>query len=169
MSSTEAIGRPYHPSGHPPHVRSTDAEREIVAAMIRAAVVDGRLRLDEIDERLDAVYSAKTHGELAEVIADIVPVPSPPPLAAPWPSYAAEATSRVSDRTILPAFLLCFFFGIFGAHRFYAGRTGSAVAMLVLFFVTLGIVPTFWMLIDLIILATSSFKDGQGNVMRRWI
>jgi len=150
-------------------VRSTDAEREIVAAMIRAAVVDGRLRLDEIDERLDAVYSAKTHGELAEVIADIVPVPSPPPLAAPWPSHAAEATSRVSDRTILPAFLLCFFFGIFGAHRFYAGRTGSAVAMLVLFFVTLGIVPTFWMLIDLIILATSSFKDGQGYVMRRWI
>lgn len=150
-------------------MRSTDAEREIVAAMIRAAVVDGRLRLDEIDERLDAVYSAKTHGELAEVIADIVPVPSPPPLAAPWPSYAAEAASRVSDRTILPAFLLCFFFGIFGAHRFYAGRAGSAVAMLVLFFVTLGIVPTFWMLIDLIILATSSFKDGQGNVMRRWI
>jgi TM2 domain-containing membrane protein YozV len=147
-------------------VRSTDAEREIVAAMIRAAVVDGRLRLDEIDERLDAVYAAKTHGELAEVIADIVPVPSP---AARWPSYAAEATSRVSDRTILPAFLLCFFFGIFGAHRFYAGRTGSAVAMLVLFFVTLGIVPTFWMLVDLIILATSSFKDGQGNVMRRWI
>ena len=150
-------------------MRSTDAEREIVAAMIRAAVVDGRLRLDEIDERLDAVYAAKTHGELAEVIADIVPVPSPPPLAARWPSYAAEATSRVSDRTILPAFLLCFFFGIFGAHRFYAGRTGSAVAMLVLFFVTLGIVPTFWMLVDLIILATSSFKDGQGNVMRRWI
>jgi len=150
-------------------VRSTDAEREIVAAMIRAAVVDGRLRLDEIDERLDAVYAAKTHGELAEVIADIVPVPSPPPPTARWPSYAAEATSRVSDRTILPAFLLCFFFGIFGAHRFYAGRTGSAVAMLVLFFVTLGIVPTFWMLVDLIILATSSFKDGQGNVMRRWI
>ena len=41
--------------------------------------------------------------------------------------------------------------------------------MLVLFFVTLGVVPTFWMLIDLIILATSSFKDGQGNIMRKWI
>jgi TM2 domain-containing membrane protein YozV len=78
-------------------------------------------------------------------------------------------TSRVSDRAILPAFLLCLFFGIFGAHRFYAGRIGSAVAMLVLFFVTLGVVPAFWMLVDLIILATSSFRDGQGNIMRRWI
>jgi TM2 domain-containing membrane protein YozV len=161
------MGRPYHPYGHPSHMRSTDAERETVAAMIRAAVVDGRLRLDEIDERLDVVYTARTHGELAEVIADIVPPPAPP--AARWPSYATEATSRVSDRTILPAFLLCFFFGIFGAHRFYAGRTGSAVAMLVLFFLTLGVVPAFWMLVDLIILVTSSFKDGQGNVMRRWI
>jgi TM2 domain-containing membrane protein YozV len=147
-------------------VRSTDAEREIVAAMIRAAVVDGRLRLDEIDERMDAVYAARTHGDLAEVVADIVPPPSPAPR---WPSYPAEATSRVSDRTILPAFLLCLFFGIFGAHRFYAGRIGSAVAMLVLFFVTLGVVPAFWMLVDLIILVTSSFRDGQGKIMRRWI
>lgn len=163
------MGQPYHPYVHPPHVRSTDAERETVAAMVQTAAVDGRLRLDELDERLDAVYTAKTHGELAGVIADIVPVPLPGPPGARRPTYPAESTSRVSDRTILPAFLLCFFFGIFGAHRFYAGRTGSAVAMLVLFFVTLGVVPTFWMLIDLIILATSSFKDGQGNIMRKWI
>jgi TM2 domain-containing membrane protein YozV len=61
------------------------------------------------------------------------------------------------------------FFGIFGAHRFYAGRIGSAVAMLVLFFVTLGVVPAIWMLVDLIILVTSSFRDGQGKIMRRWI
>ena len=146
-------------------MRSSDAERESVAAMVRTAVVDGRLGLDEIDERLDAVFAARTHGELAAVIADIVP--APPPIRR-MPAYAAEPTSRVSDRTILPAFLLCFFFGIFGAHRFYAGRTGSAVAMLVLFFLTLGVVPAFWMLIDLIILGTSSFRDGQGNVMRRW-
>jgi TM2 domain-containing membrane protein YozV len=169
VSTTQASEVPYHPYGHPPHLRCADAERESVAAMVRTAAVDGRLRLDEIDERMDAVFTARTHGELAAVIADIVPAPAPTPPAARTPVYASGPTSRVSDRTILPAFLLCFFFGIFGAHRFYAGRTGSAVAMLVLFFLTLGVVPAFWMLIDLIILGTSSFRDGQGNLMRRWI
>ncbi|HJU96623.1 MAG TPA: DUF1707 domain-containing protein [Jiangellaceae bacterium] len=166
MSTAQAKEVPYHPYGRPPHLRSSDAERESVATMVRTAFVDGRLGLDEIDERLDAVFAARTHGELAAVVADIVPAPPP----VPRPSvYAVEHTSRVSDRTILPAFLLCFFFGIFGAHRFYAGRTGSAVAMLVLFFLTLGVVPAFWMLVDLIILGTSSFRDGRGHVMRRWI
>ena len=32
--------------------------------------------------------------------------------------------SAGSEKRILPALLLCFFLGIFGAHRFYAGKTG---------------------------------------------
>ena len=35
-----------------------------------------------------------------------------------------------SDKKILPAFLLCFFLGIFGAHRFYVGKIGTAIAQI---------------------------------------
>jgi TM2 domain-containing membrane protein YozV len=38
-------------------------------------------------------------------------------------------------KSIVVAYLLLIFFGGFGAHRFYLGRTGSAVAMLLLFIV----------------------------------
>jgi len=34
----------------------------------------------------------------------------------------------MTDKKILPAFLLCGFLGMFGAHRFYVGKTGTAIA-----------------------------------------
>ena len=43
-----------------------------------------------------------------------------------------ELNVVVSQKERLVAFLLCFFLGVFGAHRFYAGRTLSAVSILVL-------------------------------------
>ena len=68
-----------------------------------------------------------------------------------------------SDKRILPAFLLCFFLGIFGAHRFYVGKIGSGVAQLL----TVGGLGV-WALIDLIILATGSFTDSNGNKINLW-
>ncbi|HKF23414.1 MAG TPA: TM2 domain-containing protein [Candidatus Angelobacter sp.] len=71
--------------------------------------------------------------------------------------------ASASDRRILPAFLLCFFFGIFGAHRFYAGKAGTAVAQLL----TIGGLGV-WALVDLILLACGAFTDGSGNRMTAW-
>ena len=54
-------------------------------------------------------------------------------------------------RSIVVYFLLLWFFGLFGAHRFYAGETGSAVLMLVLTCSVFGILITsIWWLVDLI-------------------
>ena len=36
----------------------------------------------------------------------------------------------MSDKRILPAFLLAFFFGALGVHRFYVGKVGSGLIML---------------------------------------
>lgn len=41
--------------------------------------------------------------------------------------------SQQSSKSAAAAYLLWFFLGCFGAHRFYMGRTGSAVGMLSLF------------------------------------
>ena len=74
-----------------------------------------------------------------------------------------------SSRKILPAFLLAWFVGVFGIHRFYAGRVGSGIAMLVLTITIFGIfITAIWSLVDLIILACGSFRDGDGVVMKEW-
>lgn len=54
-----------------PDVRASDADRERVAAVVREAAAEGRIGLDELDERLSAVFAARTYGELAEVTADL--------------------------------------------------------------------------------------------------
>jgi TM2 domain-containing membrane protein YozV len=64
----------------------------------------------------------------------------------------------------LAAFLLCFLLGVFGAHRFYLGRVGSGVLMLVTFG-GLGI----WYLVDLILLIVGQLRDQNGQFVRPYI
>ena len=71
---------------------------------------------------------------------------------------------QVSDRKILPAVLLCGLLGVFGAHRFYVGRTGTAIAQLL----TLGGLG-IWMLVDLIMLLTENFRDDRGRTLVDWM
>ena len=65
------------PNGQPfrataPHVlRVGDAERDAAAADLGEHYVAGRLTLDELHERLGAVFSAKTYGQLARIMADL--------------------------------------------------------------------------------------------------
>lgn len=165
----------YDPREHEPQLRVSDEEREAVAATVRSALDAGRLRMDELDDRLSAVYNAKTHADLAAVLADLVPRrPQPPPPSAPSTvaiNVGGGAPSMVgqSDRTILPAFLLCFFVGVFGVHRFYAGKVGSGIAMLVLTITLVGIIVSgVWAFVDLIVLAVGAFRDGYGRPMREW-
>lgn len=51
------------------------------------------------------------------------------------------------------AYLLCLFFGGFGAHRLYLGRKGSGIAMLILGITIVGLLVTgLWAFIDLFII-----------------
>jgi len=59
------------------------------------------------------------------------------------------------------ALLLAIFFGVVGAHRFYVGKTGSAVAQIF----TLGGCG-IWTLIDIINIATGKFTDVNGNKLQ---
>lgn len=168
MTAPEPAGRPYYPRDFPPHLRATDAHRDAVAEVVRAAVGDGRLSVAEMDARIDQVYESKTHGELAGLVEDLVIFQPQLPLA---PRVPAGSGPPVSDRKILIGFVLCFFFGSLGVHRFYAGRNGSAVAMLLITVLTLGmgvIITGIWSLIDLIILAVGGFRDGRSRLMREW-
>ncbi len=75
------------------------------------------------------------------------------------------------NKVWLAALLFCIFLGVFGAHRFYVGKTQTAVAMLLITLLTgwifgLGFYITgIWAVIDLIMIATAQFTDGNGKIL----
>jgi TM2 domain-containing membrane protein YozV len=68
-----------------------------------------------------------------------------------------------TEKRILPTGLLCFFLGVFGAHRFYVGKIGTGLLQLVTFG-GLGI----WWLVDMIMLVSGEFRDKAGNRLTEW-
>ncbi|SHM95762.1 DUF1707 domain-containing protein [Cryptosporangium aurantiacum] len=58
-----------HPG--PGRIRSSSAERERIASILRAAAEAGLLTLDEADERMAACYQSQFRDELAPLVADL--------------------------------------------------------------------------------------------------
>ena len=67
-----------------------------------------------------------------------------------------------SDSQWVVTLLLAFLLGVIGAHRFYVGKTGTGILML-LTFGGLGI----WLLIDLILIVTGQFTNKDGEKIAR--
>src|SRR5580658_1493151 len=59
------------------NVRVGDADREAIAAQLREHYADGRLTLDELNERLDQTFAAKTKADLDVVMRDLPHVARP--------------------------------------------------------------------------------------------
>lgn len=75
---------------------------------------------------------------------------------------ASPLDSKVpSDGRWLIALLLCFFLGCLGIHRFYVGKTGSGIAMLL----TCGGCG-IWSLVDFIMILVNSFTDKDGRPLK---
>jgi len=58
--------------GDLPELRASDADRERAAETLRRAAGDGRLTMDELDERLNAAYDSRTRAELERLVADVL-------------------------------------------------------------------------------------------------
>lgn len=69
----------------------------------------------------------------------------------------AEIQAPKSDKNFLATLLFCILLGTFGVHRFYVGKIGTGILML-LTFGGFGI----WWLIDVIMVACGAFRDKQG-------
>jgi hypothetical protein len=88
------------PTGEPPEpfpapdVRASDADRDRVIDVLRAATADGRLTADEFNERMEAALSSRTFRELAPLTADLATTPAS---RAPE-SAQAEDVIRIDQR-----------------------------------------------------------------------
>ena len=68
-----AIERPGdgHAGHDPTQLRVSDEDRHKVAEILREAAGEGRIDLDELDERLEAAYAAKTYADLVPITVDL--------------------------------------------------------------------------------------------------
>jgi hypothetical protein len=73
-------------------MRASDADREIVRAMLADAFADGRLTREEYDDRLNTLYGGRTLGDLSSLVTDLVP-PDGPSMA-PAPLLVADLRTR---------------------------------------------------------------------------
>ena len=67
----------------------------------------------------------------------------------------------ISQKSFVTTLILCVLLGGLGVHRFYVGKTGTGILMLL----TLGGLG-IWTLIDLIVIAVQHFKDSEGLVIK---
>jgi hypothetical protein len=58
-----------------PAIRIGDADRDRAAERLRRAAGEGRLSPEELEERLEAAFGARTEGDLAPLVADLPPEP----------------------------------------------------------------------------------------------
>ena len=55
----------------PGKIRASDAERDVVIERLSRAFGQGRLSIEELDERVTAAQAAKTREELADLTSDL--------------------------------------------------------------------------------------------------
>jgi Domain of unknown function (DUF1707) len=85
-------------------MRASDDDRQQVVDRLRAALEEGRLRMEEFTDRIGLAYQAVTYGDLAKVHADLPPAnPLARPRTAPAPTAQPAEPGRRSAFADLPA------------------------------------------------------------------
>jgi Domain of unknown function (DUF1707) len=138
------------------NVRVGDAEREATAAQLREHFADGRLTLDELNERLDQTFAAKTRTDLNTVMVDLPysasagpfgtsaypgqAVPGPMATRRNWDDgYGGRQGHRGSFASFAPLMGLVWVFVILGAVSLFGLGGGDRPIAIVLFIAALAL------------------------------
>lgn len=71
----------------------------------------------------------------------------------------------ISPKSRLITLLLCLFLGILGIHRFYVGKIGTGILMILLMFTGIG---EIWLFIDFLLIVFGAFTDKNGFKIKNW-
>ncbi|WP_020662694.1 DUF1707 SHOCT-like domain-containing protein [Amycolatopsis benzoatilytica] len=121
----------------PARLRASDSDRERVAETVQAAGSEGRLTLEEVEDRLSAVYAARYTDELRELTVDL-PRPAPSRPRGGWPLTRSALREHPALRVhlgivVLLATLLIVRWAIGGAMFFWPAM------------------PMFWLFVSLLV------------------
>jgi TM2 domain-containing membrane protein YozV len=91
-----------------------------------------------------------------------------PPGTRPGASLSSDTRALIlfeaNKKHALVALALCFTIGILGGHNFYLGRTGIAVAQLILTITVIGLIASFiWVIVDAF-LVTGWVRDQNNQL-----
>jgi TM2 domain-containing membrane protein YozV/ribosomal protein L40E len=78
--------------------------------------------------------------------------------------YTAGNNADQTSGKWLTTLLLAIFLGAIGVHRFYVGKIGTGILMILTCWTG---ISEIWAIIDIIFIATSKFKDKRGNIIER--
>ncbi|MEU9231378.1 DUF1707 SHOCT-like domain-containing protein [Streptomyces subrutilus] len=93
-----------------PELRASDADRDRVVERLRDAVAEGRLDMEEFEERLEAAYKSRTYAELEPLTRDLPSAGTPSPLAAPaasggsWPARIGGRGTSATGVAVMSGF-----------------------------------------------------------------
>ena len=107
------------------------------------------------------IWSTSSESKWTQTPSDAPPVA--PSVA--WNEYGKSVIAPGEKSLLIATVLSAIFFitGVSGLHRFYVGKIGTGILMLITFG-GLGL----WALIDLIVLVTGNFKDANGQPVSTW-
>jgi len=161
-------------------LRIGTAEREAAVKILGDHMSEGRLALEEYEERMAAALEARTRAELRPLFKDL-PAPYPAFMATPAPyhalpppgPYQAAASPSPfhfgsppapyeSERYRVAAGLMQIMLP-FGIGRFYTGHTSMGLAQLLTSFIGVGVI---WSIIDGIIILATGGRDVDGKELR---
>ena len=77
-------------------LRASHDDRDRVVEMLRVSAGDGRLTAEELDERLELAMTARTYGELAQLVADL---PAEGSAVSPAAAPKAKDVMRIDTRS----------------------------------------------------------------------
>ncbi len=153
-------------------LRIGTAEREEAVRILGDHFAEGRLAVDEYEDRVGMAVEARTRGELRPLFDDLpTPYPAfmvPPvrpvePVPVPmYPQYTGVQPYEPSDRYRVVAGVLQIVLP-FGTGRFYTGHTAVALAQLFTVFIGVGVL---WSIIDGIVLLIGGGTDAYGRPLR---
>jgi hypothetical protein len=109
------------------NLRASDADRDQVANLLSTAYAEGRLTMEEHEERVSQLMAARTFDELIPITRDLVVIGTPSPLATPQPSN--RFTIDTAGQSPEPDKMIAIFGGVTRTGRWRVRKHTQALAL----------------------------------------